>query len=223
LNSAAEVNIAVVDVDGEVLGIFSTPDAAMFGFDVAVQKARTAAFFSGASAGARLRAAEGGTIARYVDAATSDGVRLDGSIAFSNRAQGFLSRPLFPDGINETDSGPFSVPLDQFSPFNVGLQLDLLQSYVSDLLNLVVRTPCTTIAAPQLANGLQIFPGSVPLFKNGRLAGAIGVSGDGVDQDDLIASMGSAGFEAPAEMRSDRVFVRGVRLPYVKFPRHPNR
>jgi uncharacterized protein GlcG (DUF336 family) len=223
LNSAAEVNIAVVDTDGKVLGIFSTPDAPMFGFDVCVQKARTAALFSNASAAAQLRAAEGGRIARYVDAAAGDGIRLDGSVAFSDRAQGFLSRPFFPDGINEAEHGPFSVPIEDFSPFNVGLQLDLLQSYVSDLLRLVVRRPCTTLAAPAIANGLQIFPGSVPLYKNGRLVGAIGVSGDGVDQDDLVAAMGSAGFEAPAEIRSDRVFVRGVRLPYVKFPRHPHR
>ena len=95
LNSAAEVNIAVVDTDGKVLGIFSTPDAPMFGFDVCVQKARTAALFSNASAAAQLRLAEGGFIARYVDAAASDGIRLDGSVAFSDRAQGFLSGPSF--------------------------------------------------------------------------------------------------------------------------------
>jgi hypothetical protein len=29
------------------------------------------------------------------------------------------------------------------------------------------------------------------------------------------------GFVAPAERRCDRLTVRGVRLPYVKFPRHP--
>ena len=40
---------------------------------------------------------------------------------------------------------------------------------------------------------------------------------------DIIATMGSTGFESPPEIRSDRVFVRGVRLPFVKFPRHPNR
>ncbi|HKY05199.1 MAG TPA: heme-binding protein, partial [Blastocatellia bacterium] len=81
--------------------------------------------------------------------------------------------------------------------------------------------PCTAIA--DLPNGIQIFAGSVPLYKDGRLVGAIGVSGDGIDQDDLIAAMGSAGFESPAEIRADRLFVRGVRLPFVKFPRHPNR
>jgi hypothetical protein len=75
---------------------------------------------------------------------------------------------------------------------------------------------------PVLANGLQIFAGSVPLYKNGVLVGAIGISGDGIDQDDIIASGGSVGYEAPEAMRADQVFVRGVRMPFVKFPRHPN-
>jgi hypothetical protein len=43
-----------------------------------------------------------------------------------------------------------------------------------------------------------------------------------VDQDDLIAGAGSGGFEAPAEKRSDNLVIRGVRLPWQKFPRHPN-
>ena len=222
-NSAAEVNIAVVDPSGAVLGMFSTPDAPMFGFDVCAQKARTAAFFSGTSAATLLRAGEGGRLSGYVDAAMQEGLKLDGSVAFTDRAGGFLSRPFFPDGIDGSEHGPFSVAIEDFSPFNDGLQVDLLRSYVSDLLSGTIRRPCTTLPAPNIANGTQIFPGSVPLYKNGRLVGAIGVSGDGVDQDDLISAMGSAGFEAPAEMRADRVTVRGVRLPYVKFPRHPNR
>lgn len=219
-NSASEVNISVVDVDGTVLGVFSTIDAPVFGFDVCVQKARTAAFYSSAVAGAQLRAAGFGS---YVDAAAKDGLKLDGSVAFTDRAGGFLSRPFFPDGINESEHGPFSVPIDSFSPFNDGLQLDLLLKALNKALNQGVFSPgdCTGIAS--IPNGIQIFPGSVPLYKNGTFAGAIGISGDGVDQDDLIASMGSAGFEAPSNIRADRVFVRGVRLPYVKFPRHPNR
>jgi Haem-degrading len=82
---------------------------------------------------------------------------------------------------------------------------------------------CPAVGLASLANGLQIFPGSVPLYKNGKLVGAIGISGDGVDQDDIIAAMGSTGFEAPEGLRTDQVFVRGTRLPYVKFPRNPNR
>ena len=221
IGSAAEVNIAVVDVNGAVLGIFSTPDAPLFGFDVCVQKARSAAFLSRATAAAELRTAEHGALAKYADAAARDGIMLDGSAAISNRALGFLARPFFPDGLDETENGPFSKPISEFSPFNDGLQLDLVKTALARVLANQPQTSCSAI--PGLANGLQIFPGSVPLYRNGRLVGAIGVSGDGVDQDDLIAAMGGAGFEAPAEMRSDRLFVRGVRLPYVKFPRQPNR
>ena len=220
LNSAAEVNISVVDVDGMVLGIFSTIDAPIFGFDVCVQKARTAAFFSKASAAAELRSRGMG---RYADAANKDGIKLDGSVAFSDRAQGFLERPFYPDGIDDTENGPFSVPIEDFSPFNVGLQLDLLLAAIGKFVTTGAFSPNDCAGIPSLQNGIQIFPGSVPLYKNGQLVGAIGVSGDGVDQDDLISSMGSAGFEAPVSIRTDRVFVRGIRLPYVKFPRHPDR
>jgi uncharacterized protein GlcG (DUF336 family) len=222
-NSPAEVNITVCDVDGKILGIFSTIDAPIFGFDVSAQKARTAAFFSNANAGTKLRQAGFGN---YVDAAAKDGLHLDGSVAFSDRAGGFLSRPFFPDGIDGTEHGPFSVPIETFSPFNDGLQLDLLNTNngaIRRFLKTLQLTPNDCTGIPGIANGTQIFPGSVPLYKGGTLVGGLGISGDGVDQDDIIATMGSAGFESPPEMRSDRVFVRGVRLPFVKFPRHPDR
>ena len=217
LGSPAEVNIAVVDADGKVLGIFSTIDAPIFGFDVSAQKARTAAFFSNSAAGALLRAAEGGRFAKFVDAAAADGLRLDGAFAFSDRANGFLSRPFFPDGIDGTSNGPFSKPISVWSPFNDGLQSALVRSA---LLGAQPVASCTAI--PNLRNGIQIFAGSVPLYKNGVLVGAIGISGDGIDQDDIVAAAGSVGFEAPESIRADQLFVRGVRLPYVKFPRHPN-
>jgi uncharacterized protein GlcG (DUF336 family) len=56
LGSNARVTIAVVDTAGVVLGVFRQQDAPVFGFDVAVQKARTAAFFSSANAATALRA-----------------------------------------------------------------------------------------------------------------------------------------------------------------------
>ena len=216
LGSNARVNIAVVDTAGVVLGIFRQQDAPIFGFDVAVQKARTAAFFSGANAAASLRAAGFGS---YVDRASADGLRFDGSVAFTDRATGFLHRPFFPDGIDDTAAGPFSTALADWSPFNVGLQLELIRTnFLASLSGPMVR--CTSI--PALPNGVQIFPGSVPLYKNGVLVGAIGVSGDGVDQDDLIAAAGANGFSPPTAIRADQVFVRGVRLPFLKFPRSPN-
>ncbi len=205
LGSNARVSVSVVDLDGQVLGFFQNADAPNFGIDVAAQKARTASFFSSPAAGAALRAAG---LAIYVR-----DVPLDGSVAFTSRAVGFLAQPYFPPGIEGTDPGPFSLPASEWSPFNTGLQLDLL--------DLGAPGACGR-GLPQLRNGITIFPGGIPLFKGGRLAGAVGISGDGVDQDDLIAAAGSAGFDAPAERRSDALVVRGVRLPWVKFPRHPD-
>ena len=216
LGSNARVNIAVVDTQGVVLGLFRQQDAPVFGFDVSVQKARTAAFFSKAGAAGILRAAGFGS---YVDRAAADGVNLDGTIAFTDRANGFLHRPFFPDGINNTEPGPFSTPISQWSAFNVGLQLDLIKVNLQASI-VGASVPCTSI--PALPNGIQIFPGSVPLFKNGVLVGGVGISGDGVDQDDIISAGGGNGFSPPPAMRSDQVFVRGVRLPFLKFPRSPD-
>ena len=216
LGSNAHVSIAVVDTNGVVLGVFRQTDAPVFGFDVSVQKARTAAFYSGASAGGLLR---GAGLGSYVDRAAADGLRLDGSVAFTDRAGGFLHRPFFPDGINNSAAGPFSRELNEWSVFNVGLQLDLIKTNLQTVLS-GGAAPCTSI--PSLPNGIQIFPGSMPLYKNSVLVGAIGISGDGVDQDDLVAAGGGAGFAPPVNIRSDQVFVRGVRLPFLKFPRSPN-
>src|SRR5438270_3639477 len=155
LGSNARVTIAVVDTNGVVLGVFRQADAPVFGFDVSVQKARTAAFYSGANAGPLLSAAGFGS---YVDRAAADGLRLDGSVAFTDRAGGFLHRPFFPDGINNTAAGPFSTALNQWSVFNVGLQLDLIKTNLQTVLS-GGSVPCTSI--PNLPNGIQIFPGSM--------------------------------------------------------------
>src|SRR5260221_8101911 len=57
LGSNARVSIAVVDTNGVVMGLFRQTDAPVFGFDVSVQKARTAVFFSRANAGTLLTGA----------------------------------------------------------------------------------------------------------------------------------------------------------------------
>jgi uncharacterized protein GlcG (DUF336 family) len=214
LGSDARVSYAVVDLDGAVLGFFQNDDAPNFGIDVSVQKARTANFFSAPGAADDLRRAG---LSEYL----RDGIPLDGSVAFTSRAVGFLAQPFFPPGIRGTDPGPFSLPIAEWSPFNTGLQLDLVFDAVIDALARGRVTGTCSALVPRLPNGITIFPGGVPLYKDGRFAGAVGISGDGVDQDDIIASAGSAGFEAPADRRCDRLVVRGVRLPYVKYPRHP--
>lgn len=227
LGNSARVTIAVVDVNGDVLGFFRQLDAPVFGFDVSVQKARTVAFFSRSNARDVLNAAGFGS---YVSRAHADGLELDGSVAFSVRALGFLHRPFFPDGINGTDPGPFSTAIDEWSPFNVGLQLDLIKdalvappmvclSKARQKRKMLAPCPCSTI--PNVKNGIQIFAGATPLYRGPTLVGAIGVSGDGIDQDDFISAGGANNFAPAPILRSDRIFVRRVRLPFLKFPARP--
>lgn len=216
LGSNARVTIAAVDANGVVLGVFRQADAPVFGFDVSVQKARSVAFFSRANTAALLTGAGFGS---YVSRASAEGLQLNGAIAYSDRAIGFLHRPFFPDGIDNGAPGPFSPPINQWSVFNVGLQLDLIKTNLETVLT-GGAAPCTSL--PNLPNGLQIFAGSIPLYKNGELVGAIGISGDGIDQDDLIAAAGSVGYAPVVNIRTDQFFVRGVRLPFIRLPRSPN-
>jgi hypothetical protein len=98
----------------------------------------------------------------------------------------------------------------------------LLPAGVMNPLNGVVLTKSLTAPNPYLPNGITIFPGGFPLYRNGVMIGAIGVSGDGIDQDDIIAAAGTVGFVAPAAIRADRQQYQGARLPYAKFPRNPD-
>jgi uncharacterized protein GlcG (DUF336 family) len=227
IGSNARVTIAVVDTDGDVLGIFRQLDAPVFGLDVSVQKARSSNFFARSDTGTKLSAAGFGS---YVTRASADGLSLNGAVAFSDRAIGFLHRPLFPDGINNTAAGPFSTQLADWSPFNDGLQLDLVRAALlsppmmcktAAFTKRGVLPPCPCTDIPEIRNGLQIFAGGLPIYRGSVLIGAVGVSGDGIDQDDIIAAAGADAFAPPAAIRSDQIFVRSVRLPFLKFPARP--
>ena len=66
----------------------------------------------------------------------------------------------------------------------------------------------------------------MPIYAGTMLVGAIGVSGDGVDQDDMIAALalknlGGIYSHAPTAIRSDRFAPQGVRLRYVQCPQAP--
>jgi uncharacterized protein GlcG (DUF336 family) len=120
--------------------------------------------------------------------------------AVSNRTIGFAAQPIYPPGIDGTAPGPF-FPLYQFDTLH----------------------PCTqgSQTANSNQNGIVFFPGSLPLYRNGVLVGGLGVSGDGVDQDDFVTSAGAAGFDAPTNIQADQIIDQGVRLPYLKFPQNP--
>jgi uncharacterized protein GlcG (DUF336 family) len=191
----AQVFITVVNnpysngVAPTVLGTIRTPGATMFSWDVAVQKARTAVFFSATN------------------------------YAYSSRAVGFLAQSLFPPGISSTEPGLFIGMQERFSLFPAPFPASPAAP-ITNPLNGVVATN-NPVLDPNLPNGITIFPGGFPLYRNGVLIGAIGVSGDGIDQDDLISASGCANFLAPFAIRSDQYFYRNARLPYAKFPRNP--
>ncbi|MFB3063088.1 MAG: heme-binding protein, partial [Gammaproteobacteria bacterium] len=173
----------------------------------------------------------------------------DGMFAFSDRAGGNMSRPFYPDGIDGNPEGPFSKPAGQWSPFSTGLQLDLAYNALIQHVGFVLGIPgvpdvaanCTGVdgfdngfvpavgVIPILANGIQIFPGSVPIYRGTQLIGGIGVSGDGVDQDDMIAFLGvhEAALQlgtinnAQIQMRADNLVPQGTRLRYVNCPPAP--
>ena len=239
LDSPAAVSVFVVDVNGTPIGFAGTPDAPIFGIDVSLQKARTAAFFSGKS-GLYLSSAG---LGRYVTATTAlVGDKLSGNTAWTARSVGNIARPFFPDGINENGSGPLSRSAGEWSPFNTGLQLDLVLARLGASLG--ASSPflsCNTgEVGRRVPNGIQIFPGAVPLYREGTLVGAVGVSGDGVDQDDLVAFYAASragldfvgrttigdsilGFHAPHAIRIDRnvTTFADVRLRYVNCPEAP--
>jgi uncharacterized protein GlcG (DUF336 family) len=247
LDSRAQVTISVVDTRGAALGIVRSPDAPIFGTDVSLQKARTAAFFSSSHAAPDLLASSSADVAAFVGKARTflnDPAALTGTHAFTDRANGNLSRPYFPDGEVGRPNGPFSRPIAQFNPFSTGLQSALVVGDLAAHLAYVTGasatdTPqrCSAVAGVgagnRVQNGIQIFPGSVPIYRGNTLVGAIGVSGDGIDQDDMISFLGAnnAGVRvggignAPAAIRADQIVVdlgnASVRLRYVSCPFAP--
>lgn len=233
IGSHIEVSVGVVDQNGVVLGAVSTADAPVSSYDISVQKARSATFFSNPSAATILQNASGGDFlpakpyAKYATAAQSFGIPLNGSIAISGRTLIFLSRPFYPDGIDGTQNGPFSNPIDQNSAFNTGLQLDvslsgLLGALPQFLTDRTFQGKGCNASLPQLANGPQVRQASVPLYKNGKIVGGVGCSGDGGEQEDIVVGYAAAGFEPDPNIRADHFIIQGVRLPYLKYPRHPN-
>ena len=247
LDSRAQVTISLVDTRGRILGIVRSPDAPIFGTDVSLQKARTASFFSGVFAGQELTAAGPGPAA-FVGALRTflnDPSALTGTFAFADRSGGNLSRPFFPDGEVGTPNGPLSRPIEQFNPFSTGLQSNLIVGNIAAHIGFVNGTamqdtprrctnlPQTASGGTRLDNGIQIFPGSVPVYRGNQLVGGLGVSGDGIDQDDMISFLGlnNAGVRvggignAPPNIRADRIVVRvgsrEVRLRYINCPFAP--
>ena len=216
LGSRTRMVFGVADKDGNMLGLYRMEDATYFSVAVAVAKARNTAYYADANA------------LQDIDNVAD----LPKHAAFTNRTFRFLSEARFPDGVEGSAPPPFSILSDgvdaenrinPLSAENIGTPLR-----ASDFTSVLGYN---TFHAGQNfrdasnhfnQNGIVFFPGSAPLYQAEILVGGFGVSGDGVDQDDVVTFAGADGFETPGEFRADSFFVGGVRLPYQKFLRNPH-
>lgn len=210
--------ISIADAAGEILAVYRMADATTFSADAAMTKARNAYYFSTRDGNDVLRSFVENR--RYDDYEWEPATAPGGQPwAVTARTLNFGAQPLFPPGIDlaaENDG-------DQPHP---GPWFDL---FLYDMKNPCTEGPGASRGGnPSYVNqsGIVWFAGSTPLYRNGQLVGGMGVSGDGVDQDDYVAQIGSEGFYPPDALRVDHSVIRTgtgahVRLPYAKFPRDP--
>jgi uncharacterized protein GlcG (DUF336 family) len=211
------MTIAASDKNGNVLGIYRMPDSTFFSIDVAVAKARNLAYY-----------------ADPAELQPEDQVQgIPKGTAFTNRSFRYLALPYFPEGIDTYQSGPFSIlnsPNTARNGKNQGPPLPAsaynnVQAYAAFYPSANFHDP-NDIANQ---NGVILFPGAQPLYrssadpKSSVLVGGFGISGDGVDQDDVVTYVGALGYQPLVKdaPRADQFSVRGVRIPYMKFNRQP--
>jgi uncharacterized protein GlcG (DUF336 family) len=213
LNSTAKMIFAVTDKAGNVLGLYRMPDATFFSIAVAVAKARNASYYADPN---QLQA---------IDQVPG----LPKGVAMTARTFRYLASPRFPVGIDINPPGPFSIlnetGVRENGPPQTAASFQTVEGYTAFNPQANFHDPFNITNQ----NGVVFFPGSAPLYKdisgNGQkvLVGGLGVSGDGVDQDDDVTFQAAVGFEPPPNVpRADQVFVRNVRLPYQKFNRQPH-
>jgi uncharacterized protein GlcG (DUF336 family) len=125
--------------------------------------------------------------------------------AVSNRTIAFGAQPYFPSGIDSSVLDP------REGPWYGSL-------FLHDLANV-----CSQGDQPSNPNqnGIVFFAGSSPLVRGNAIVGGLGVSGDGIEQDDYVTYFAAGEFLPPQTMWADRLVIDGVRLPMFKFPRHP--
>ncbi len=216
-NSTAKMVFAVSDGNGNILGLYRMPDATYFSINVAVSKARNVAYYDNASLLQPTDKIKG------VPAGT----------AFTARTFRYVSLPHYPEGIDINPPAPGSVLTDGgVTKFATNLGPPLPAKAFQSIQGYNDFNPNTNFHDPfNKANqsGVVLFPGSAPLYKYTsatgpakQLVGGLGVSGDGVFQDDDVTAEAALGLAPPSKLRADMVKFRGARLPMFKFNRNPH-
>ena len=148
-----------------------------------------------------------------------------------DQAFGATSESRYPDGVEDSLSGAFSILRDPgINPDNAEnlgppLPASVYTSDATSVLGFDAFNPGRNFRDPydiENQNGIIFFPGSAPIYVVGKLVGGFGASGDGVDQDDVVTFAATVGYETPEALRADQYFVRDVRLPYQRFLRNPH-
>ena len=153
-----------------------------------------------------------------VDANNDGTPDLPKNIAFSNRTFRFLAAPRFPTG-GETDTAPgdfsmLTMPgINPLTAENIVDKAPLPAAVYADpnsasVVSFNAFNASRNFRDPlNLANqnGIVFFPGSSALYKNKSvLVGGWGVSGDGVDQDDVVTFAGQQTLDAPDSLKADQ-------------------
>jgi len=226
LGSRTRMVFAIADESGEVLGLYRMRDATVFSIEVAVSKARNTAYYASAA-----------DIQPIDQVVGQDGTVVPAGTAFTNRTFRFMAEPRFPSGQDGTIPGSFSI-LHDIVDAVPGFSFDFTAQQIVECDFPIPYTEFDTVLGFNSFNpgsnfrdidnyenqsGVVFFPGSTPVYGgSGALVGGFGVSGDGVDQDDVVTFVGAGNFPPPdAVVEADEVFVDGIRLPYQKFLRNP--
>ncbi len=159
--------------------------------------------------------------------------------AFTSRTAGFIVQQHFPPAIRNRPNGPlvgvnFSnmsfTDVNRFKNPNLGRNLSSTDS----------GTNGAAIDGPAPLTGLAGSPGGVPLFRDGRLVGGVGVAGTTNssrrspfpalsdiqirtrrDADEDIALAGQVEFKPAKGLFGSHVFIDGIRVPYVNSKSSP--
>lgn len=204
-------------VTGEVLGLYRMYDATVFSIDVAVAKARNTQYY------ADMNQIQPGDQVSGIAKGTD----------LTNRTFRTLALPSYPSGATGMAAGPFSNLNDFGIDPKTGENLGLPQPawvYMNPVFTSVYGFDSFNVGRNfrsagniKNQNGVVFFPGSSPIYHGSVLVGGFGVSGDGVNQDDVVTYYGASLASLLPDstvVTADKVFYRGARLPMFVFSRN---
>ena len=206
--------LAVSDTTNALLGVFRMQDATVFSIDVAVAKSRNVTYFSSADIDPLDTMDCPGPADPPNTLGDCRGQAFRAGTAITNRTLSFGAQPFFPSGIE----GSWPASGSRSRRVRSGRRsssIPTIRAPTGSSRPTAGRTASCSSPARRRSTPAACWPGGY------------GVSGDGVEQDDIVTVSGGARrhrrARLPARPANPRrsVFVRGVRLPFVKFNRRP--